>query len=161
MKNSELKRHTEIKRGGPLRRVSAKRAAGETKAPTPKRTDPTATTRALVKTRDGDCCARCGFPVPGPRGGNVHHRRSRGAGGSSDPQINKASNLVLLCGSPMDFCHGAITRNDGREQALADGWVLNLNSTIDPATVPVRHHLHGLVLLDNHGGYKPAERRAA
>lgn len=145
-----------------LRSMSAKRVAGLTKAPRRRQTGPTPAVRALVWAREENRCARCGVPLPGECGnGEVHHRRSRGAGGSSLPSINQASNLVLLCGTPATFCHGDVTANVNREQSLAEGWVLPLNSRVDPTTVPVDHAVHGWALLDNAGGWSPAPMRGA
>lgn len=162
MKRTELRRVTPLRTAKPLRQVSAKRAAGLTKAPARKNTGPTDAVRRLVKTRDGWSCARCGTPLPaGSYLGQIHHRRNRGQGGSSLWFINLPCTLVFLCGTSETGCHGHVTRNENRAQALADGWVLPLNTRIDPATVPVRHALHGWVLLDTDGGWSPAPMRSA
>jgi len=153
-----LPRRTALKPGKPLRQVSAKRAAGQTKAPARKATGPTPAVRALVWAREENRCARCGVTLPGECGtGEVHHRRSRGQGGSSLPSINSPSNLVLVCG----YCHRDITLNTNRQAALAEGWVLGLNDHTDPAAVPVRHALYGWVLLNTAGGWSPAPMRGA
>lgn len=157
-----LPRRTALKPGKPLRQVSARRAAGQTKAPARKSTGPTPAVRALVWAREENRCARCAVTLPGECGtGEVHHRRSRGQGGSSLRSINLPSNLVLLCGTPTTLCHGDVTRNGNRPFALAEGWVLGLNDCTDPATVPVAHAIHGWALLDTAGGWSPAPLRGA
>jgi hypothetical protein len=64
---------------------------------------------------------------------------------------------VLFCA----FCHRDVTLNTNRAEALAEGWALELNACTDPATVPVRHAVHGWVLLDTAGGWSPAPTRGA
>lgn len=103
-----------------LRRVSAKRAAGLTKAPHRKRTGPSPAVRKLVIDRDERTCARCGKPI-GSGQWSLQHRLARGAG-SHD----------------------------------AGFW---LHHGQDPAAVPVRHALHGWVLLTTAGGWSPAPLR--
>jgi hypothetical protein len=153
-----LERRTGLRPGRGLRQVSAKREAGLTKAPRRKATGPTPAVRALVWAREENRCARCGVTLPGECGtGEVHHRRSRGQGGSSHPLINSPANLVLLGSS----CHRDITLNANRAAALAEGWVLELNACTDPAAVPVQHALHGWVRLDTAGGWSPAPMRGA
>ena len=46
----------------------------------------------------------------------VHHRKVKGMGGSADPAINDASNLVVLCGGPTgrDGHHGETHDNPAR-----------------------------------------------
>jgi 5-methylcytosine-specific restriction protein A len=140
-----------------LRRQSAKRTAGLTKAPRRRQTGPTYTIRMLVVERDQRACACCGKTI-GSGQWSMQHRLARGAGGTSNPLINAPSNLITLCGSATSpGCHlTAESREAGSHDA---GFWLHHGQ--DPATVPVRHALHGWVLLDNHGGYKPAERTAA
>ena len=64
---------------------------------------------------------------------SVHHRLPRGMGGTSDPEINRMSNLVLCCGTGTTGCHGYITRNP--EWALDRGWSVRRGT--DPAEVPI------------------------
>lgn len=162
MRRTELKRLTPLKSGKPLRKMSAKRAAGETRPPRLKKTGPTDAVRRLVKVREAWSCARCGTPLPeGSHLGQIHHRRNRGQGGSSMWFINLPCTLVLLCGTTADGCHGHVTLNRSRPQSLAEGWVLRLNDRTDPTTVPVQHALHGWVLLDTAGGWSPAPMRGA
>lgn len=159
-RRAPLRSKTPLKRGKPparkkpLPRMSSKKAAA---GPQQKRyadTGPDRVTRALVKKRDAGRCAVCGVPVRGRRP-SVHHRRNRGSGGSKDPAINRLSNLLLVCGSGVSFCHGELTQNRDRSRALAAGWVVSLNGSLSPAEVPVVHAVHGLVFLMDDGGVEP------
>jgi 5-methylcytosine-specific restriction protein A len=76
-------------------------------------TGPTAAVRQQVIERDHGLCARCRF-----QGNQIHHRRPRGLGGSTDPMINNVANLIFVC-SP---CHLAIELH--RERSYAQGWLL-------------------------------------
>ena len=40
----------------------------------------------------------------------VHHRKTKGAGGSRDPSINEPENLVVLCDSHHRLVHGNPSR---------------------------------------------------
>jgi len=102
-------------------------------------------TRALVISRDRGCCCVCGrYAGPCP---NVHHRRNRGSGGSRNPSLGLPPNLLVVCGSGTTLCHGDLTDNRDRARALDCGWIVSLNSAADPADIPVRHALYGLVFL--------------
>lgn len=48
--------------------------------------------RVMVAARDGWACVICGH-----RHDEIHHRFRRGMGGSRDPQIHAAFNLLSLC----------------------------------------------------------------
>jgi len=87
-------------------------------------TGPDLATRQLVADRDMRRCVRCGGP-----GQQIHHRKPRGMGGTSDPAINSPANLVLLC---LD-CHAYIESH--RAEACADGWLVGREA--DPEMVPV------------------------
>lgn len=76
-------------------------------------TGPTAATRELVLARDHDSCRRCGR-----RGEQIHHRKPRGMGGTSDPAINEPQNLVLVC----QPCHAWIEQF--RRLAYELGWLV-------------------------------------
>lgn len=110
-------------------------------------TGPTKEARALVYARAGERCERCGTGQ-GPF--NVHHRKPRGAGGTSDPAANSASNTVLICGmGGTDGCHGWVESN--RREALKEGWLVP--RTADPADCPVKVHGAGWVQLKADGTY--------
>ena len=123
-----------------------------------KNTGPTNLDRDLVMQRDELRCARCGkdvgFYIGEPY--SLQHRRAKGAGGTSDPRRNLPSNLVLLCGSATSpgGCHLFCEQRNA--EAEADGFVVSLNSRVDPAAVPVRHAMHGLIYLTDEGGWLPA-----
>jgi hypothetical protein len=55
-------------------------------------------------------------------GFSVHHRLPRGMGGSKNKNLHKPANLIVLCGSGVDGCHGWVESN--REQARQDGYLL-------------------------------------
>lgn len=55
--------------------------------------------REIVWERDRRSCVRCGVNLQS-RAGSVHHRR---LGNRED---NRPSNLILLCGSGVTYCHG-------------------------------------------------------
>lgn len=132
-----------MKRGGPIqRKTPMPRGKGfKTTANPPKRTasKQTKTNRRLdtlkaqARRRDQSACVVCGVYVGD--GGNVHHRRNRGMGGSR--AANVVSNLMTACGSPSSGCHGLLTTRPWEIDAEQHGWVLPTNGTADPATVPV------------------------
>lgn len=72
-------------------------------------------------------CERCGDRPPE----QIHHRKPRGMGGTSDPAANNPANLVAIC-SP---CH--VTIELSRDDALVDGWLVH--NSQDPAEIPVRY----------------------
>lgn len=111
-------------------------------------TGPDAQTRLTVQNRFAGRCARCGQV-----GWTVHHRKPRGMGGSRDPAINSAANLLWLCGDGVRGCHGWIESN--RNTARANGWLVPYAQ--DAATIPVLLWDGRRVLLDHDGTYKAAE----
>lgn len=114
-------------------------------------TGPDRNTRDLVIVRDEGRCACCGtVAVKGDH--NLQHRCARGAGGTSDLAINSPANLVILCGSPITKCHG---RAESRADEMRE-WGFWLHRVEDPLRVPVRHAVHGWVLLDLAGGWSPS-----
>lgn len=149
-----LKPGKPLARRTPLRAVSEKRAAVLPMTRRPKDTGPDRTTRDLIKLRDEWRCCVCGESVYDKQA-SIHHRRNRGSGGSSDPAINRPSNLLLVCGTGTTGCHGALTDNAQRLVALDAGWIVLINTSDDPIDVPVHHAVHGLVYLDDEGGWSP------
>lgn len=110
-------------------------------------TGPTPKTVEKVLKRDGYACVRCGQPITGERGmdWSIQHRRPRGSGGSRDPRINRPANLIVLCGSAVTLCHGAVESN--RAAARAYGYLVSQHTPVTPAEVPV------LVTTDPGGAY--------
>jgi 5-methylcytosine-specific restriction protein A len=98
-----------------------------------------------VQARSQGRCERCG--TPNSLRWSFHHRIPRGMGGSKDPRLNAPSNIVLLCGSGTEGCHGYVESN--RMQSLSEG--LLLHRTDDPFESPILLR-HGLVMLDDEGG---------
>jgi hypothetical protein len=117
-------------------------------------TGPDAATVEMVLVRDGYSCTSCGDGIGDIRGvdWSIQHRVARGAGGTSRPELNLAAALIVLCGSATDGCHGRVERR-GRDDLHAGYWLLRDTNgkPTDPATFPVRHALHGWVLLGNDG----------
>lgn len=154
-----LNRRSRLKPGKPLQRRTpvaevGRKAVKASKKTRPKNTGPDRTTRDLVKQRDDWRCAVCGESVY-DRQASVHHRRNRASGGSSDPAVNRPSNLLLVCGTGSTGCHGDLTDNRQRDVALDAGWIVSTNSSDEPIQVPVHHALFGLVVLDDEGGWSP------
>jgi hypothetical protein len=82
---------------------------------------------------------------------SIHHRINRGAGGSG--RLERASNLIRLCGTGTTGCHGWITEHP--DKAGGAGWVLpKLNPSIDPSQEPICT-IHGWVLLSDDGSRTP------
>lgn len=100
---------------------------------------PSRVTRELVQARDGGRCVVCGI-----RGlVHLHHRRPVGIGGSRDPRIHAAANLICVCAA----CHRLIHNRPA--WARDCGLLLPLGA--DSCSVPVRVHGRGLVLLTDSG----------
>lgn len=125
-------------------------AAPAPKQRRPRDTGPTSETVALVWSRDGGRCVRCGGVLTGTRGldWSVQHRRAR-QGRDLRPDTNQPTNLILLHGSGTTLCHGHV--ESFRAEARQFGWAIR--QTDDPAVMPVLHALHGWVLLAPDGSY--------
>lgn len=102
------------------------------------------TARALVYARSGGTCERCGAAPAA----EWDHRKNRSQGGLWLP-----SNGLHLCRN----CHAWKTSNPLR--ATRHGWAVK--SWQNPVEVPVRLAAHGLVLLDDLGGFTVALGGAA
>ena len=85
--------------------------------------------RGVVYARDEWACVRCGQG----HGLSVHHRRPRGMGGTSRPEIHAMANLLTLCGDGTRGCHGWVESN--RTEATRLGFLCP--SWQDPADWPV------------------------
>lgn len=156
-------KHTPLNRGeGPIRKTPLKATQGIQTARSLKRGEKRATVRStgpdvgirrMVMDRAGQHCERCGKVISGEY--SIHHRKPRGMGGTKDPAINSAANLVLLCGSATSAsgCHQSVERF--RQAASATGFLVL--RTADPATVPIKLH-SGWVLLGHDGKVKEIDR---
>ncbi|MGF3055641.1 HNH endonuclease [Microbacterium sp. YY-01] len=115
----------------------------------------TSTVHRIVA-RDRGACVRCGLLVAHlPRGvaWSVHHRRARGAGGTSVVWVNAASNGVVLCGSGTTGCHGWVESH--QREAMTAGWVVSMNGRLRADEVVVRHRVLGVGYLTDDGGWVP------
>lgn len=157
MKRTPLARKTELRRSQPIPSASPEPRA---RVASPKRrrdTGPTPAQRTLVAERAAYACEVCGRRLHDGNGWTAahsfHHRQARGAGGSSRPETNSPTNLLLVCGTGTTHCHGFIESH--RALAEADGWLVRHG--IDPADVPVTVDRCGEpVLLTADGDYQPA-----
>ena len=107
-----------------------------------------AATVDTVRRRSQNRCERCG--TDDALRWSLHHRKPRGMGGTRDPAINSPANVLLLCGSGTEGCHGRVESN--RAEAYVLGLLVHRND--DPARVPVELR-YGDVLLDDEGGVQP------
>lgn len=105
--------------------------------------------RKTVWDRAGGLCEKCGSGLP--NGGQYHHRRPRGAGGSRREDTNTPANCLLLCGVMYGegACHQWIEYH--RTVSYEHGWLISQHrKNISPSEVPV--HLHdGCFLLSDDG----------
>lgn len=108
----------------------------------------------LIWARDRGRCARCARGLHPLRRGidwAIHHRAPRGRGGAGvkAPWVNEPANGVCLCTT----CHNDVESD--RKVALVQGWLVSRLSIIRPSAIAIDHALHGLVYLDNDGGFTP------
>jgi hypothetical protein len=136
-----------VKRGAPLQRRKPLRTSRE-KRTGRRDTGPDRSVRELVDERDDWTCACCGNSVWG-RPYSRQHRVAKGMGGTSEAWKNRASNIVLLCGSATSpgGCHLACEQRDERMRELGF-W---LHSSQRPSLEPVAHARYGLVYLLDDG----------
>lgn len=113
------------------------------------KTGPGKTTVNLVLARAAGFCERCGFA----RLEQIHHRKPRGSGGTSDPAINLPSNLLAIC-SP---CH--LTIESDRTVAYQQGWLVHRQH--DPAKSPVWLAGVGFAFLNVDGSITQTEEEVA
>ncbi|MFJ5121902.1 HNH endonuclease [Kitasatospora sp. NPDC088548] len=88
-------------------------------------TGPTTSMRALVYQRDGHRCVRCGTS----QSLTIQHRTNRAMGGSTDPAINQAPNLLTAC----QQCNMHFEAQPA--EAYANGW--KVRRPANPAHIPV------------------------
>jgi len=107
-------------------------------------TGPSSEVQQLVIERSGGRCERCRAPAV-----DIHHRKARGMGGTRDPRINCASNLVALCRG----CHELIESR--RTRSYGQGWLIPNASRRAAVDIPVSTGLHGRVWLRDDGSVTP------
>lgn len=100
-----------------------------------------------VQARSGGACERCGTTTA--MRWSLHHRRPRGMGGTKRSDVHLPSNLILLCGSGTEGCHGWVESNRATSYELG----LLVYSQDDPGSIPVSLR-RGRVLLDDEGGWQ-------
>ena len=66
-----------------------------------------------------------------------------------------AANGLAVCGSGTTGCHGRIERN--RRASFDAGFLVSAIGVALPVNTRVKHAIHGWVLLDNDGGFEPAD----
>lgn len=106
---------------------------------------PSDETRTICGERDNARCVRCGKSLYNTMA-SLHHRRMR-----SHPftGLHEPSNLIWLCGSGDQKCHGYVHAHP--KESYERGWLVSMVK--DPAEVPVSTFLYGSVLLDDAGGF--------
>lgn len=140
LRTGEIARASPLRTKTPLERMSRLRSSGPVKA---KRRDtgPSRPVRLIVRQRAQDKCEACRSD-----GTDIHHRRPRAMGGTTDPATNRPPNLVLLCRQ----CHRWFESH--RTVALELGWLVLQGH--DPALVPLTLWSDRQVLLDDLGTYQ-------
>jgi hypothetical protein len=108
-------------------------------------TGPTLKVRRLVLERDEWTCQRCGQDIS-DGDYSLQHRRARGMGGSKAADTNLPANLITVCGSATNGCHGRIESDPLR--AATTGF--RLPQGADPEAMPVQTW-RGKALLSNDG----------
>lgn len=105
--------------------------------------------RRAVFEREGFRCFRCGKDSGRF---SLHHRLPRRMGGSSDPRVAAISNLILVCGSGVELCHGWIESH--RIAATTAGLLLPADAM--PELEPLLLRGCRKVLLTPDGRYEEA-----
>jgi 5-methylcytosine-specific restriction protein A len=128
LKRTALQAKTQLRR-----RTAMARTVGKQRKQ--RDTGPTQATKVLLWARAGGRCELCGRDLNTGHPFSRHHRRPRGAGGSSVSWINDVTNLLLLCGSATTGCHFLVESQ--RALAAANGWLVPMSSPYLPAELPV------------------------
>lgn len=105
-----------------------------------------ASVKDTICARSGGACERdeCGPAEV------YHHRRARGAGGTSLPWVNRAANGLHVSNA----CHLGIELN--RTRSYMNGWLVSMLGTVMSADVPVLYRGR-FVLLRDDGSIRPIE----
>jgi 5-methylcytosine-specific restriction protein A len=96
-------------------------------------------TRELIRYRASGRCEKCGGMLKD--GGQIHHRKARGMGGTKDLRSRSAANGLLMHAG----CHAAVESN--REEAYRRGWLVH--SWQESDQVPVLRGHEWLYLRDD------------
>jgi hypothetical protein len=100
--------------------------------------------KAIMRRRSGGLCEVCGRAVAT----DFHHRRPRGAGGTSVAWVNLPANGLHICRGCHDRIEGRFPAYS-RRAAMAQGFLISLSGR-GADTIPVRYRGR-LVTLDNEG----------
>lgn len=104
----------------------------------------TAKVKNLIRERD-QWCWHCGTDSDLV----IHHRKNRGSGGSKNPEINLASNLILVCWAWNDAMEAHYQSGE-----WARGWGHKLASWQDYSLPCFDRYAMTWYVLDNDGGKK-------
>lgn len=149
MKRSRIERKTRLRSSGPIRSTGARVTRSAALKRKKNRADPLwSAARSVALDRDEGRCCRCGDLAT-----EVHHRRLKGAGGSTLPDRHRPDRLVSLCAVCHDWVHGALNRRPAEAAGLI------VRRTHDTLTTPVLTR-HGLLLLTADARCLPVQRAA-
>lgn len=112
----------------------------------------------MIVARDQGECVSCGKHVVHLNRGwawSIHHRRPRGTGGTKLAWVDQAANGIILCGSGTTGCHGWVEKN--RRASIDAGFLISALGLSTGEDIAIHHQLHGLVYLDNAGGWCSVE----
>ncbi|MDV6274060.1 hypothetical protein R3Q06_11170 [Rhodococcus erythropolis] len=138
----------------PLQRTPMKRTRSKNQ-PTRKRQRDTGfpeSVKKLIHERSGRRC-EVRQACHGDAAVQIHHRRPRGAGGSSVAWVNQAANGLDVCVR----CHTFI--ESAREFSEAHGWLVSMNKKLRPDEVPVllAHDAVPVLLSDDGTIHRPTK----
>lgn len=113
--------------------------------------DPITEARIAAGRRQGYTCLICEGNLLTSVPHSFHHRlmRSHGHGYAG---LHLPGNLILLCGTGTTGCHGHVHAHP--KEAYERGWLVH--PWEDPLEKPVWSKAHGMILLDDEGGWRPA-----
>lgn len=147
MKRSQMKRGTSQLKRTPFKATSGKAVR---KASKRRRTGPPAKVMNLLKARSGGFC-EIGMVCLGTAPAvDPSHRIAKGMGGTKDPRSNTAANNLHACRAD----HDLVERDPAA--AYANGWKIR-RGVMNPDDVPVRHWVHGWILLAEDGSWTSAD----
>ncbi|MEO3856114.1 hypothetical protein [Acrocarpospora sp. B8E8] len=153
MKRSEIRRVKPMKSGtSQLKRTPFKQGSGKAvrKASKRRRTGPPADVMALLAQRSGGLCEIGMVCLGNAPAVDPSHRIAKGMGGTKDPRSNTAANNLHACRAD----HDLVERDPAA--AYANGWKIR-RGVADPTQVPVRHWVHGWILLAEDGTWTSAD----